>query len=159
VTHRASPFGAANPCTGGQAGAVMTAHPIGCVQCEVVALATLFNPRGLSGPVGAMASPHFQEMTMQVELTAGKFRLGLVVATRGVNELVQQGVINPLSFIRHHSAGDWGDLCEEDRALNDMGLLDGGRLFSSYQVNPDLKLWVITEWDRSCTTLLLPSEY
>lgn len=96
---------------------------------------------------------------MRVEMTGGKFCLGLIVATQGVSELVQEGAINPLSFIRRHCAGDWGDLCEEDRALNDMGLLDGGRLFSSYQVNPVLKLWVITEWDRSSTTLLLPSEY
>ena len=56
--------------------------------------------------------------------------------------------------------GAWGDLDEDDRRSNDAALASGeARLLSSYQVDPDLKLWIITEWDRSVTTLLLPSEY
>lgn len=56
--------------------------------------------------------------------------------------------------------GDWGDLDDGDRLLNDAALQSGeDRLFSSYQVAPNLKPWIITQWDRSVTTLLLPSEY
>ena len=50
-------------------------------------------------------------------------------------------------------------MCAADKQLNDQSVKGDGRLFSSYEVNEQLKLWIITEWDRSVTTLLLPSEY
>src|SRR3546814_16740946 len=63
-------------------------------------------------------------------------------------------------YLRRHLGGDWGDLSEGDRELNDAALASGqDRLFSSYQVAPDLKLWIITDWHRSVTTLLQPSEF
>jgi len=79
--------------------------------------------------------------------------------TAGVNDLVQRGALNPAPYLQRHLNGDWGDLCDEDRRSNDAALKNGDRLFSSYRITPDLKLWIITEWDRSITTLLLPSEY
>ena len=80
--------------------------------------------------------------------------------TLGINELVRQGVLNPLPFLRRHLRGDWGDLDESDRRQNDAALKSGeDRLLSSYSLKPGLKLWIITEWDRSATTLMLPSEY
>ena len=89
-----------------------------------------------------------------------RFSPGQVVVTAGIDELVRQGQLNPAPYLRHHLGGDWGDLSDNDRRLNDAALKSGeDRLFSSYQVTPDLKLWIITEWDRSVTTLLLPSEY
>lgn len=89
-----------------------------------------------------------------------RFSQGQVVMTAGVDELVRQGRLNPTPYLRRHLHGDWGDLSDDDRRLNDVALKSGeDRLFSSYQVTPDLKLWIITEWDRSVTTLLLPSEY
>ena len=89
-----------------------------------------------------------------------RFSPGQAVMTIGVDTLVQQGRLNPSPFLRRHLSGDWGDLSDDDRQLNDAALKSGeDRLFSSYQVAPDLKLWIITEWDRSVTTLLLPSEY
>ena len=89
-----------------------------------------------------------------------RFSPGQVVMTAGVNELVRQGRLNPTPYLRRHLHGDWGDLSDDDRRLNDAALKSGeDRLFSSYQVTRDLKLWIITEWDRSVTTLLLPSEY
>ena len=89
-----------------------------------------------------------------------RFSPGQVVMTTGVYELVRQGRLNPTPYLRRHLHGDWGDLSGDDRRLNDAALASGeDRLFSSYQVMPDLKLWIITEWDRSVTTLLLPSEY
>ena len=89
-----------------------------------------------------------------------RFSPGQVVMTTGVDELVRQGRLNPTPYLHRHLHGDWGDLSGDDRRLNDAALASGeDRLFSSYQVMPDLKLWIITEWDRSVTTLLLPSEY
>lgn len=101
--------------------------------------------------------------TPAVRISAASSRLfspGQVVMTIGINELVQQGRLNPTSYLRRHLDGDWGGLDDSDRRQNDAALKSGeDRLFSSYQVTPDLKLWIITEWDRSVTTLLLPSEY
>ena len=89
-----------------------------------------------------------------------RFSPGQLVMTIGVDDLVRQGRLNPAPFLRRHLHGDWGDLSDDDRELNDAALKSGeNRLFSSYQVTRDLKLWIITEWDRSVTTLLLPSEY
>ncbi|MDR3213291.1 MAG: hypothetical protein LBT71_05150 [Azoarcus sp.] len=89
-----------------------------------------------------------------------RFKPGQVVMTSGIAERVQQGLLNPLSYLARHLGGDWGDLCEDDRRQNNAALKSGkDRLFSSYPVTPDLKLWIITEWDRSVTTLLLPDEY
>ena len=89
-----------------------------------------------------------------------RFSPGQVVMTAGIDELVRQGQLNPAPYLRRHLHGDWGDLSDNDRRLNDAALKSGeDRLFSSYQVMPNLKLWIITEWDRSVTTLLLPSEY
>ena len=92
-------------------------------------------------------------------LSQPRFRAGQLVMTAGVNDLVQRGALDPVPYLRRHLNGDWGDLCDEDRRSNDAALKNGDRLFSSYQLAPDLKLWIITEWDRSVTTLLLPSEY
>ncbi|HCM5830616.1 hypothetical protein [Klebsiella pneumoniae] len=89
-----------------------------------------------------------------------RFSAGATIMTAGVARLVEQGHLNPASYLSRHLGGDWGDLDESDRRQNDDALASGeNRLFSSYQVNRDLKLWIITEWDRSVTTLLLPGEY
>ena len=89
-----------------------------------------------------------------------RFRAGQLVMTAGVNDLVQRGALNPALYLQRHLDGDWGDLCNDDKRQNDAALKSGeDRLFSSYRITPDLKLWIITEWDRSVTTLLLPDEY
>ena len=93
-------------------------------------------------------------------VTRSRFPTGHLVMTAGVDALVRQGRLNPSSYLRRHLSADWGDLDDSDRRQNDAALKSGeDRLFSSYQVTPTLKLWIITEWDRSVTTLLLPSEY
>ena len=58
-----------------------------------------------------------------------------------------------------HAAGRWGDLCDEDKAMNDDAVKLGGRVFSAYRLRDCKKIWVITEADRSSTTVLLPEEY
>jgi len=89
-----------------------------------------------------------------------RFAPGQTLMTRGVNAYVQQGVLDPLHYLYRHLAADWGDLCEQDKRLNQRALRSGeGRLMSSYGINEILTLWIITECDRSRTTLLLPDEY
>jgi hypothetical protein len=85
------------------------------------------------------------------------FHPGQIVATPGTLELAEQGA-NLTAYLHRHLAGDWGDLCSEDKAENDFSLHHGFRLFSAYDT-PNGKLWIITEADRSATTFLLPEEY
>jgi hypothetical protein len=88
-----------------------------------------------------------------------KFDLGAVVATPGALELLQSADRHPLKFIIRHLEGDWGDLDEHDRLVNEHALLHGGRLLSSYRITGEERLWILTEADRSVTTLLRPEEY
>jgi hypothetical protein len=87
------------------------------------------------------------------------FSPGQIVATPGALALLEQANKSPVEFLSRHFRGDWGDLCQEDQTENELGLKCGFRLMSSYQVTQIEKLWVITEADRSVTTLLLPEEY
>ena len=88
----------------------------------------------------------------------GRFSLGRCVATPGALELMRRERIGPQDILRRHQQGDWGTVDREDWQANDEALREGGRLLSAYGEG-DSKLWVITEWDRSATTILLPSEY
>lgn len=85
--------------------------------------------------------------------------LGQVLATPGALALLQSLQLTPLRFVLRHMAGDWGDVCEEDRHANAEALLHGARVMSVYVLGPTQRLWIITEADRSSTTLLLPEEY
>jgi hypothetical protein len=87
-----------------------------------------------------------------------RFPLGRVVATPGVLHHLAAREIDPAIYLHRHQAGDWGTVPPEDWQANDEALVHGGRLLSAYVVE-NVKIWVITEWDRSVTTLLLPSEY
>lgn len=89
------------------------------------------------------------------------FSLGRIVSTRGALQVLSSKQLAVHQFLGRHQARDWGDLSEEDHRANDSALLCGDRLFSSYHLDPEgeVKLWIITEADRSATTLLLPSEY
>ena len=83
--------------------------------------------------------------------------LGTVVMTRGVAaELAPEDVLVAIS---RHRNGDWGELCSEDWQLNDAAIVDGARVLSTYRAANGKKFWVITEWDRSVTIILLPEEY
>jgi hypothetical protein len=124
-----------------------------------------FTHRGHFTPIGCRGlnlflKEHTMALAVLTPLSQTRFASGQVVMTIGVDALVRQGRFNPAPYLRRHLSGDWGDLDESDRRQNDAALRSGeDRLFSSYQVAPDLKLWIVTEWDRSVTTLLLPSEY
>lgn len=87
------------------------------------------------------------------------FPAGQIVATRGALALLTRANKAPSEFLSRHLRGDWGDLCQEDKAENELSLKHGYRLMSSYRINESEILWVITEADRSATTMLLPSDY
>lgn len=86
-------------------------------------------------------------------------QLGRVVATPGAIEALKLAHQSPSLYLNRHLSGDWGDVCEEDRRLNDEAVENGSRVLSAYALTTGEKLWVITEADRSSTCLLLPSEY
>jgi hypothetical protein len=84
--------------------------------------------------------------------------LGRVVATPGALKLLGKAREHPFEYLARHATGDWGDLCAFDRRQNEIALRDGYRVLSSYEV-PAGRVWIITEADRSVTTILLPEEY
>lgn len=89
-----------------------------------------------------------------------KFSLGQCVATRGAARLMERLGLNPMSLLARHANGDDGDLSGDDKALNAAAIASGkDRVFSAYSLPSGDRLWVITEWDRSVTTILLPDEY
>ena len=88
-----------------------------------------------------------------------RFPLGQVVATPGALAVLTEAGQSPSGFLRRHANGDWGDVDSEDQQANENALLNGERLLSAYRTNRGVRLWVITEADRSVTTLLLPEEY
>jgi len=93
-----------------------------------------------------------------------KFALGKIVITPGAIAALSKSQENPKIFLERHQGGDWGDLCDEDKQSNNEAVANEGdpekqqRVMSVYSVK-ETKLWIISEWDRSVTTLLLPDEY
>jgi hypothetical protein len=87
-----------------------------------------------------------------------KFTLGHMVATPGALRLLEEHGISPITLLSRHAQGDWGVVDEDDWKENDLSVVRGFRILSSYEVGSE-KCWIITEADRSSTTLLLPSEY
>lgn len=85
------------------------------------------------------------------------FSLGEVVQTRGSIDVFAREEV--LGCLVRHANGDWGDLSEEDKLANERALKDDERLVSAYKFDDGRKMWIITEWDRSYTTVLLPEEY
>jgi hypothetical protein len=118
--------------------------------------------------------------------STARFALGQLYYTPGAQDVLLRYQINPFDLLKRHVMGDWGDLCAEDVEANEEALTCGARLMSSYTLpspNGDsdgnsgsenkvdgnnegngkplehVKIWLITESDRSVTTLLLPDEY
>lgn len=87
------------------------------------------------------------------------FPIGRLLATPGAIDLLAERGLSPFEFVSRHWLGDWGDLDAEDVQANRAALIHGSRLLSSYRIDANTRLWIITEADRTATTLLLPSEY
>jgi hypothetical protein len=84
--------------------------------------------------------------------------LGRVVATPGALKLLTEASAHPFDYLVRHATGDWGELCAFDRRQNEIALRDGYRVLSSYPLGREC-VWIITEADRSVTTILLPEDY
>jgi len=87
------------------------------------------------------------------------FDLGRCVATVAAMELLGVHYIVPADLLDRHASGDWGDLSDEDRLSNNEALGEEDRILSAYQIAENAKVWIITEPDRSFTTIMLPDEY
>jgi hypothetical protein len=92
-------------------------------------------------------------------MRSARFPLGQVVATPGALQALEESGELPGTFIKRHVTGDWGELDGEDRRENEFSVVRALRLLSAYTLSNGTKIWIITEADRSSTTLLLPSEY
>jgi hypothetical protein len=89
-----------------------------------------------------------------------RFPLGRVVATPGALAAMEAAAVAPADLLRRHVSGDWGDVPAEDAAENELSVREGFRILSSYTLpGTDARIWLLTEWDRTVTTFLLPEEY
>ena len=88
-----------------------------------------------------------------------RFSLGQTVATPGALDLLDRTATDGFELIKRHQCGDWGSVPPEDAEENERSIDSGCRILSSYFLNSTERLWIITEADRSVTTLLLPDEY
>jgi len=99
-----------------------------------------------------------------IEIAKPKFNLGQVVATPGAIHSLRQSGEMPAKFLNRHVSGDWGDISDNDRELNEEAVKDGSRIMSVYSTSKGTKFWIITDATneggrREVTTLLLPEDY
>ena len=87
-----------------------------------------------------------------------KFEPGRIVATPGALAAFEASGEEPLTFLHRHLSGDWGDLSADDVRENELSLEHGWRILSCYRLSSGVRIWLITEADRSVTTFLLPEE-
>ena len=125
-----------------------------------VALLTIdffeFRPGGVRGTKAILLGPEFRRPDEPM-LVVPLFPFGKIVATPGV--LAAVSVDDCVRSLLRHATGDWGEIDEEDRRENVRSLEEGFRIMSVYRTGDGMCLWIITEADRSVTTLLLPDEY
>ena len=94
---------------------------------------------------------------MKPEATKTQISLGRTVITANAMATLDQDSVQ--EALRRHATGDWGDLSPEDRQENDLSAREGFRILSAYTDTHGTKFWIITEADRSATTVLLPEDY
>jgi hypothetical protein len=111
-------------------------------------------PRGHAEPI-----PAVEKQARARHRGAVYVPLGRVLATPGALRALALARVDGAAYLARHAVGDWGDVDVEDRAANDRALSAGERLLSAYRLPNDARLWILTEADRSATTLLLPTEY
>ncbi len=93
-----------------------------------------------------------------------KFPLGRILATPAALKAIEDSGQTPAFFLDKHAAGDWGEVCKSDAALNNAALVDGSRLLSAYRTLKGVRIWIITEatdeeGQRAATTIITPPEY
>jgi hypothetical protein len=117
-----------------------------------------------NAPLSGVASkakikPRKESFPMHQTKKQPLFPLGQIVATPGALAALEKAGQQPHEFLARHVHGEWGNVPDEDRRENQFSLERGFRLLSSYRTDANETVWVITEADRSVTTLLLPEEY
>jgi hypothetical protein len=100
-----------------------------------------------------------EEEHVDALIPGAKFPLGRIVSTVGALAAVEGAGQDFLPFLQRHVQGDWGELDPEDIQENEFSLVNGFRLLSAYTLSDGTRIWIITEADRSVTTILLPAEY
>jgi hypothetical protein len=88
-----------------------------------------------------------------------RIKLGQIVATPGALEALEEAHQGPQEFLERHQSGDWGEVGAEDWKENELSVKEGFRVLSAYMLSTGKRIWIITEADRSATTLLLPEDY
>ena len=88
-----------------------------------------------------------------------RFALGRVVATPGALSALQKAEQEPREFLDRHVNGDWGEVPEADKQENEVAVEQGFRILSAYTTSAGDQIWILTEADRSATTIMLPTEY
>ncbi|KWO50038.1 hypothetical protein [Burkholderia territorii] len=88
-----------------------------------------------------------------------RLSLGKLIATPAALYALQTADVSVYHLVNRHARHDWGDLCEADRQRNDMAVINGARVLSSYTLPNHVQVWIITEADRAVTTVLLSKEY
>ena len=96
-------------------------------------------------------------MSNTMKTSGGKFDLGELRASRAVSENLP--LTETLSLLKRHATGDWGLVGKEDWEANEQALIHGTRLLSAYKTSTGKRVWIISEADRSVTTILFPEEY
>lgn len=89
-------------------------------------------------------------------------KLGKVFVTRGVHTIIESDPMLRVTMeicLELYQRYNWGDTCKKDKKLNDIAVKEGYRVLASYHLDKNIKIWIITEYDRSYTTILLPEEY
>ena len=128
---------------------------------------------GIVIPAGTLPATHalptaqmtYLRFNLEVIMTNAKFSLGQIVSTPGALAALEQAGQSARHFLDLHASGAWGDLDREDRMANEQAIANEhdpqrrARVLSSYRTRNGAKLWIITEHDRSATTLLLPEDY
>jgi len=91
--------------------------------------------------------------------TTTAFELGSIYITPGAIDALVESNQHAQEFLQCHQRGDWGEVDEHDRQENELSIREGFRILSAYRTAKGARLWIITEADRSSTTILLPEEY
>ncbi len=123
---------------------------------QLLALPASFRASGR--PLPAFPPAAVRETATVYRIGPARLALGHVVATAGALDVARRHNLDVLALVRRHQAGDWGTVCADDARANERALTTGARVLSAYDT-PAGRLWIITEADRSATTVLLPSEY
>jgi hypothetical protein len=100
--------------------------------------------------------PDDHYVPLPLAVPAAKFPLGRIVMTANAGQQLAATAV--VEGLKRHAAGDWGEVCPDDRQLNELSLVDGSRLLSVYR-SGDKRFWIISEADRSVTTVLMPEDY